>query len=245
MTLRAPEEIKNRHGERIDFSFEPGTSEHIVVIGHGVTSHKDRPWLIALSDALRAAGIASLRFSFSGNGESEGRYEDSTITKEVEDLGSVLDALDGWRIAYAGHSMGGAVGLLRASVDPRIEAFVSLAGMVHVAKFMDFHFGHQTPGRDVMLGKPHCPLTEGFLSDAKAIDTLVDRGGEVAIAWLIVHGTDDDIVPLQDSLDIVAATDDPPELVTLDGVDHRYTGHEREMTDVVVPWLRRWVDDSQ
>lgn len=240
MNAAPPAGIRNRHGERIDFSFEPGSDDHVVVIGHGVTSHKERPWLIALSDGLRAAGIASLRFSFSGNGRSEGRFEDSTISKEVEDLGSVLDALEGWHIAYAGHSMGGAVGLLRTIADARIEAFVSLAGIVHVSKFMDFHFGHQTPGRDVMLGKPHCPLTESFLADAHALDTLVHRGNEVRVPWLIVHGTDDEIVPLEDSLDIVAATDDPPELVQLAGVDHRYSRHEHEMTAVVVPWLARW-----
>ena len=39
------------------------------------------------------AGIPALRFSFSGNGGSEGRFEDSCITKEVEDLGAVIDAL--------------------------------------------------------------------------------------------------------------------------------------------------------
>jgi len=129
MSVTLPE-IRNRYGERLDVTYEPapGSDRHsapvsIVVLGHGVTAHKDRPWLVALADALSAAGLASLRVSFAGNGGSDGRFEDSVPSKEVEDLGSVFDALTLWgvqRIAYVGHSMGGAVGVLRASMDSRI-----------------------------------------------------------------------------------------------------------------------------
>ena len=169
-----PEELRNARGERLDAAWHPGRDSdpgagRVVVIGHGVTSHRDRPWLIALGDALAAAGVTALRFSFAGNGASEGRFEDATITREVEDLGSVLDALEGRAVAYAGHSMGGAVGVLRAARDERIRALVSLAGMVHVAEFMRRMFGHLSPGADVMLEKPHCPLTQPFLDDAAHI----------------------------------------------------------------------------
>src|SRR5689334_13749980 len=114
--------IRNAQGERLDYTFHPGADDgaSIVVIGHGVTGHKDRPFLIALAEGLASAGFGALRVSFSGNGRSEGRFEDSNISKEVEDLGKVLDALPNRTIAYAGHSMGGAVGVLRAVRDPRI-----------------------------------------------------------------------------------------------------------------------------
>src|SRR5205814_8306115 len=111
----------------------------VVVFVHGLTSHKDRPWLTALAEAMAAAGTAALRFSFAGNGGSEGRFADSTLTKEVGDLGSVIDGLTAAgceRIVCAGHSMGSATSVLRAARDPRIRALVSLAGMVHVWRFM-------------------------------------------------------------------------------------------------------------
>ncbi|MBA2355026.1 MAG: alpha/beta fold hydrolase, partial [Acidobacteria bacterium] len=165
-----PFAIVNRQGERLDVSFHPvegaaagsGAAQvpsAIVVIGHGVTSNKDRPWLVALSEALAAAGVASLRVTFSGNGESEGRYQDATPSKEAGDLASVIDALQRWgvsRIGYAGHSMGGAVGVLCAAEDSRICVLVSLAGMFHVEAFMQRQFGHLAPG-DLMLDKPGCP----------------------------------------------------------------------------------------
>ena len=101
--------IRNPSGEVLDYTFHAGTagSRHIAVLGHGVTGNKDRPFVVALAEGLAAAGIHALRFSFAGNGASEGRFADATISKEVEDLGAVLDALDGYSVCYVGHSMGG------------------------------------------------------------------------------------------------------------------------------------------
>ena len=88
-------EIRNSQGENLDYTFHEGAdhASRLVVIGHGVTGNKDRPFVVALAESLANDGIPVLRFSFSGNGESEGRFVDSTITKEVADLGSVLDAV--------------------------------------------------------------------------------------------------------------------------------------------------------
>src|SRR5690606_30370683 len=135
---------------RFDYTFHPGApgAKHLVIIGHGVTGHKDRPFLVALAEGLAAAGIPALRHSWSGNGDSEGAFADSNITKEVADLGALIDAAvaAGYEVAYAGHSMGGAVGVRRASRDPRIRWLISLAGIVHAREFAEHAFGHLTPG---------------------------------------------------------------------------------------------------
>ena len=109
--------IKNIHGERLDFTFHPGApgAAQLVIIGHGVTGHKDRPFLVALAEGLAGAGIPVLRISWSGNAGSEGRFADCTISKEVADLGAVLDACAGYTVTYVGHSMGGAVGVFLAA----------------------------------------------------------------------------------------------------------------------------------
>ena len=232
--------LRNAAGERLDHVLTPGApgSRALVVIGHGVTSHHDRPLLVALCEGLRAAGVASLRFSFAGNGASEGQFAAATITKEVLDLGRVLDALAGHRIAYVGHSMGAAVGVLRAAVDPRIEALVSLAGMVHVHAFMRRHFRGLVPGRDAMFGRPACVLSEALLADAARIGSVLDAARRVTAPWLLVHGDADELVPLQDSHDAVAARAGA-ELFVLAGADHRFTGQIERVVEAVVGWLPR------
>src|SRR5688572_12986102 len=124
-------EIRNAQGQRLDYTYHHARegARELVVIGHGVTGNKDRPFVVALAEGLAKAGIPSLRFSFSGNGTSQGKFTESTITREVADLGSVIDAIAERQICYVGHSMGGAVGVLRAAQDQRIRALVSLAGM--------------------------------------------------------------------------------------------------------------------
>jgi pimeloyl-ACP methyl ester carboxylesterase len=216
---------------------DPG-SRDCVVIGHGVTSDKERPWSEYLSERLAERGVASMRIAWSGNGESGGSFADSTITKEVADLGAVLDALeDRWRVSYVGQSMGASVGMRRAARDPRIRRLVSLAGMVHTKQFMESFFGHLEIGQP-MLGKPHCPLSAKLVEDLHRLDTLVTEAPRIAMPWLIVHGTLDDVVPIAHARDAHAKARDHAELVELEGVDHSFTGTGlAQMADVVVPWL--------
>ena len=232
-------EITNRHGERLDYSFHEGDgSKRVVVLGHGVTGNKDRPFLVLLAEGLAEAGIAALRFSFSGNGESGGRFADATISKEVDDLGSVLDILEGYTVCYGGHSMGGAVGVLRASEDERIRYLVSLAGMVHTKAFAAREFGDVTPDEGNMWDDAECPLSLSYMDDLSAIDTVVEHGGRISVPWLLVHGTDDDVVPLQDSRDIYASAHEPKQLVEIDAADHVFSADAApKMAGVVVEWV--------
>jgi len=233
--------LVNHRGERLDASFTPGAPgrRDLVLITHGVTSHKDRPWLEAVDAACVAAGLATLRFSFAGNGASEGRYADSCISKEVAEVGAVLDACAGWRVAFVGHSMGGAVGTLVAARDGRLAALVSLAGMVHVQAFMERVFGHLTPDRDVMLEKPQCPLTRAFLADARALGSVLPAARGLRLPWRVVHGSADELVPLSDAADLVRAAAGRADLVVLPGADHRFSGAHDALVDAVVPWLTR------
>ncbi|MCC7264905.1 MAG: alpha/beta hydrolase [Candidatus Latescibacteria bacterium] len=232
--------IRNPQGERLDYSFHPGRagSDAVVVLGHGVTGNKDRPFVLALAEGLAAAGIPALRFSFAGNGASEGRFADATITKEVADLGAVLDALAGRRVAYVGHSMGGAVGVLRASTDLRIGLLVSLAGMVHTAAFAQREFGMVEPEKGFMWDDEACPLSQAYMDDLAAIGSVVDRAAAIRVPWLLVHGTEDDVVPLQDSRDICARANEPRELCEIPGAGHVFSG---EATPVMVAKVVGWL----
>ena len=231
-------EIRNEHGERLDYAFHKGEGNRIVVIGHGVTGNKDRPALVALAEGLAAAGISALRFSFSGNGESEGAFTDSIITKEVADLGSVIDALKEYNVCYVGHSMGGAVGVLRTTTDKRIQVLVSLAGMVHTKAFAEREFGDVTPDEGFMWDEPDCPLSQAYMDDMETIDSVAKQASKFDVPWLLVHGTEDDIVPPEDSHDILQHANDRTDLLELPGVDHVFSDDSAAvMVEKVVAWI--------
>ena len=57
--------------------------------------------------------------------------------------------------------------------------------------------------------------------------------------WLLVHGDQDELVPLTDAEAVRVATGGRAQLVVLPGADHRCRGHAAAMVAAVVPWLAR------
>ena len=233
-------EFRNSAGERLDVTFHPGTkTDSLVILGHGLTGNKDRPLLVALAEGLSARGWPCLRVSYSGHGASEGRFEDMTITKEIGDLQTILDALPGdLKVAYCGHSMGGAVGVLTASQDDRIRVLVTLAGMVYTANFVEREFDFVTPGLGCMWDEPEHPLSVEFVDDLEAIDNTLEAASEIAAPWLLIHGTEDDLIPVLDSEDAHDTTHAPKKLVEIEGAGHAFeeSGYARIIDEVDV-WL--------
>ncbi|MCS1407772.1 MAG: 2-succinyl-6-hydroxy-2,4-cyclohexadiene-1-carboxylate synthase [Verrucomicrobia subdivision 3 bacterium] len=234
-------EIRNLHGEKIDYTHHTASrdSQNLVIIGHGVTGNKDRPFVVALANGLAAAGIPALRISFSGNGDSEGEFTDSNISKEVADLGAVIDKMADKTVTYVGHSMGGAVGALRASQDERIQFLVSLAGMVHTRQFAETEFGMVTPDKGNMWDDEECPLSQKYMDDLRSIESTVDHAHKVKVPWLLLHGTEDDVVPLQDSKDIHVKANKSATLIEIPGANHVFAEpHTEPMVTTVVQWLK-------
>lgn len=235
-------EILNSHGERLDHRFHPGNKRgHLVILGHGVTGNKDRPLMVALAQGLSAKGWPCLRISFSGNGSSGGKFQDSCITKEIADLSAVLDTVpQEVSVAYAGHSMGGAVGVLRAAKDVRIRVLVSLAGMTHTAAFCDREFGDVTPGEGFMWEEEGCPLSQTYVDDLHAIGSTLGAAAKVAQPWLLVHGTADDVVPVGDSRDAHAAATTRKRLLEIEGEGHSFSESSYpEIIAAMDEWLTR------
>lgn len=236
-------DISNGAGERLDYTVHPGTghSNQLVLIGHGVTGNKDRPIVVAVAEAIARLGIPALRFSFAGNGESGGKFEDCTISKEVDDLGAILDAVGNeTSVVYIGHSMGGAVGTLRAARDPRIKALVSLAGMVHTRAFSEREFGMETPGEGCMWEEPSCPLSQTYVDDMAAIESVADKAAAIRVPWLFVHGTEDDVVPIQDTHDVLAKSTENKTFLKVEGADHVFSGeHQPTTATSVADWIKK------
>lgn len=233
--------IRNKHGEKIDFALhEAEKSDCLVIIGHGVTGNKDRPMLIELADALAENGWPCLRISYSGNGDSEGEFTASNITKEVADLSAVIDQVGtGKRIAFIGHSMSGAVGALFSARDERLKVLVSIAGMVNTAAFADREFGDITPGEGFMWDDEDCPLSQEFVDDMHQIGNVLDAARELRTPWLLMHGMDDDVVPPSDSRELEKVLRGPVKLVEVEGTAHMFDGQYDVLASEIIEWLEK------
>ena len=232
-------EIRNRHGERIDYAIHgDDSSDQLVILGHGVTGDKDREFMVELAKMLAAKGYPIMRISFAGNGSSEGDFRDATITKEVDDLHSVLDQVKGVKkIAYIGYSMGGAVGALAAAKDDRINVLVSLAGMVETKDFARREFGMEKPDEGCMWEEEEYPLSQNFMDDLTQIDSTLPAVKEFRIPWLLLHGSMDDVVLPNDSKNLFDHLKGKKKHVVIEGADHSFADHWERVADETAEWF--------
>ena len=236
-------DLRNSQGERLDHHFHPGTRrESLVILAHGLTGNKDRPLLVALAEGLSAIGWPCLRISFSGNGDSQGRFEDSNITKQIGDLKAVLDTVPDYvSIAYVGHSMGSATGVLTAAEDLRIQTLISLAGMTHVAAFAEREFAGLVAGKDCIWEDPSFPLSESLIDDMKSIGSVLPAVEKLLQPWLIIHGLADDVVPVADSRDARAAARSRCEMLEIPDAGHVFgVDSYPAIIAATDSWLRGW-----
>lgn len=237
-------QIRNKHGETIDHVLHEvdGVNDKLVILAHGVTGNMDREIMVELAKMLSGMGWPTMRISFSGNGNSEGKFTDSTISKECDDLVAILDQAKGSKkIAYIGYSMGGAVGALTAAKDDRISVLVSLAGMVRTKVFAETEFSDVVPDQGCMWDDESKPLSKNFMDDLRQIDTVIPAVKDLRLPWLLLHGSEDDVVLPDDSVHLFNHLKGKKKHVVIEGTDHSFAGHWDRLAQEIHEWLKTYL----
>jgi hypothetical protein len=119
-------------GERLAWRALEGEGPTVVWLG-GFRSDMTGTKAEALAAWAARRGRAFVRFDYSGQGESSGRFEDGTIGRWRDDALAVVDKLTDGPVALAGSSMGGWLASLVALARPE-----RVAGLVLIAPAPDF-----------------------------------------------------------------------------------------------------------
>lgn len=190
-----------------------------VLVLHGFKGFMDWGFYPELTRRLNARGFAVVRFNFSGSGvgADRERFTDepaffaNSPSREVDDVERVrawLDSgavpeVDARRLALLGHSLGGAVALLHAA---QRRDYRALVGWASVATFRRFPSEVEALWRRQgfveipnMRTKEILRLGSAWLEDlerhARALDVL-DACRRLPTPTLLLHGTEDEAVPL-------------------------------------------------
>ena len=213
-----------------------------VVLCHGMESTKEGTKHQALAARLTALGYVCLRFDFSYVGESEGRFEDITISGEVEDLGGAIDFLAARGVdtfGVIGSSLGGTVAVLFAGADPRVRALVTIAAVslpLGILQRMD-QAAVEAWRRTGVRGEGESRLRRDFLDDLEHVDVIA-AARAVTAATLVTHGDADHVVPVGDAYALFEALPEPKALAITPACDHRYSdpAHLDALIDRIVDW---------
>jgi pimeloyl-ACP methyl ester carboxylesterase len=174
----------------------------------------------ALSDWARNEGLGCVRFDYSGHGQSEGRFEDGTVTRWLEEARTVFASLTQGPQILVGSSMGGylALLLLRALLEEddtaaaRIKALVLIAPAWDMADLMWTNLPEsarkEITERGVYLRPSHYgdgpyPITRAFIEDGRQ-HLIGSRPLDPGRPVHILHGLQDPDVPWEHTLDLVA-----------------------------------------
>lgn len=227
-----------------------GPPRAFALFAHCFTCSKDIFAAARIAGGLADAGIAVLRFDFTGLGASEGEFANTNFSSNVEDLLRAAAYLREEHEAPSiliGHSLGGAAVLAAAGKIAEVKAVATIAAPAspgHVAHLLtDARPEIDAKGdAEVVLAGRSFRIQKQFLDDIEG-HRLADSIKTLKRALLIFHAPRDGIVGIENAGEIFQAARHPKSFVSLDGADHLLTRHEdaRYVAAVLSAWATRYV----
>ncbi len=223
----------------------------LAILCHGFLSNKNSTTNKALTRLLLEHGIATLRFDFFGQGDSDGPFEAITVTTAITQTEAVVTEAGSrgfTEIGLVGSSFGGLIALLTAARHPRLCCLALKCPVPDFPELLRLEFGpegmaewqrtHTIPD---VTGKPgRLPLRFAFYEDCLRHQGYV-AAASVACPTLIVQGDRDELVPLHQSRQLQQALAGPSRVEIVAGADHGFTKgeHFHRMTELITEWLTR------
>jgi pimeloyl-ACP methyl ester carboxylesterase len=171
--------------------------------------------MLDLAPAINEAGMHSLFLDARNHGLSE--HDDHvSMLKFAEDLETAVEYLkerdDVSEIAVIAHSVGAAAAIYYASYHDDVAAVVAVASFAHPGELMDENLPLPQPIRWAVLKAVETMIGKEF-------DVIAPRArvGHVSVPLLLVHGEQDDIVPVEDSYELAELGSETELLVVPEG----------------------------
>ena len=230
----------------------PDRSTHrLAVLCHGFLSTKNSTTNKSLTQLLHDRGVATFRFDFFGQGDSQGPLELLTTTLAIEQAMTAVEVVKAKgfsRIGLIGSSFGGLVSILTASQRQDLACLALKCPVVDFAEELRLEFGSEEMAHwqssdtipNILGGPTRVRLRYGFYEDSLG-QIAYGPAERITVPTLIVQGDKDEFVPLHQSQRLFDALRGPKRLDLLPGADHQFTRGEdfRRMTTSIVEWLDR------
>lgn len=228
-----------------------GAGRPAVVICHGFKGCKDWGFIPIVTERLATAGMTAVSFNFSGSGvgpdakgfSEKDRFAHSTFSNDVRDIATICRSLVSGELveglAHArtyglfGYSRGGGACVLHAARNPAVRSLVTWSAISHTNRWDEETLTRWRAdgkrlipaaeiGEDLFIG---ADMLRDIEENAQALD-IAGAAGRVQAPWLILHGENDEFVPVSEGEELSgAAPRTHAELSMVSGGDHLFGIH--------------------
>ncbi|MDQ4095369.1 MAG: alpha/beta hydrolase [Actinomycetota bacterium] len=227
-------------------AYVPDEARGVVVLLHGIPStappDPDDEGYPGLARRFAQEGWAAAWVEMRGVRASQGHFSIEGWVRDARaaiDSARTLDGAQGLPLALVGSSAGGCVSVEAIKRGAPVDAVALLAAPAAWVSFA----GDPAAAVSRITEEAGMPLSEETLADPTAwaaeFETVVTEASivDVKVPTLVVHGTDDDVVPV-DHASRIADRARKAELVILDGGAHQLRRDDRAVK-TVLEWLNR------
>jgi len=242
-------QFKNFRGEMLCGILDTcDTPNYYAIFSHCFTCSKDLKAIVRISRHLAEAGIAVLRYDYTGLGESAGEFVSTNFTTTCQDTIKAAEFLaENYQPPklLIGHSLGGTATYQIADQIPSACAIATIASpscTTHLSNFLDA----SDPAIDakgqgtVNIGNRPIPITGQLMDDLRS-QSIPDRIRSLALPLLLIHSPQDETLGYFHSLDALRWTEGRSSLLTLPGSNHLLTDQPADLR-LVAQSITAWAD---
>lgn len=221
----------------------------VMICSHGFATNRKRGKWPKIAERFPQKGIAVINFDHRGaiDGESDGEFEDTTLTKRVEDLRAAIDYLaeikeiDSQRIGLLGSSLGGLT-ILALPKDERIKAIVLLATPI-VFPRLRFKARESLEKLGYYQYPDGSKIKREFYEDLEKYN-FQEEAKKIDCPLLIIHGYLDELVCRHQARVLYeVAGSQTKELKFIEGGDHAFTDLDKlnEVLVLSLDWFKKYL----
>ncbi len=241
--------LVNAHGEKLAGIKTTPQIKHrplpavLLVHGFGVTK-EEGGMFDELAAHLSSYGIIVFRFDFSGRGQSEGDYFETSLTKQKEELKLMLEiiqsdkSVDPKKIGILAQSFGTCSTIALA---PEVNTIILMGSLAHPSELLAQpakweKFDPDGISRKTKSSGEVINIGSQFWSDVKNYN-LTKSISKISCPILFIHGSEDKSVPTSEMETLFKNAQNPKKII-LEGAEHNFKPKREEMYSIVINWFQ-------
>lgn len=225
-------QFRGAMGDRLSARLDKAVGEPkaYALFAHCFTCSKNLKAVGHITKSLASHGVSTLRFDFTGLGNSEGEFSNTNFSSNIEDLIAAATYMDENLQSpsiLVGHSLGGAAVIQAAHQIDSVKAVATIgapADPVHVKENFSIKLNEieKTGEATVELAGRPFKIKKQFLDDLEATK-MDERVRELNRALLIMHAPLDKTVGIKNAAHLYKLAKHPKSFISLHEADHLLT----------------------